>query len=256
MKKFPLILVLSIACATTEDIERLEVRIAHLEKEKASILEEQKKDIERMESLHRDLNEATEALRRGGANLSAEIDALKADLAKLKGTNEEISYSIAKLTEEIDNIKKTLDEKLGIAVVQLPKGLPEDANSLFKAGKDAYARGDTATARGILRKFLDTFPDEPRAADAQYTIGETYFREGKYGQAIREFQRVHDRYRDVKDAPVPQALLRIAESLLKQNDCKKAAGVLKYLTEYDRKAKEAEKAREQLKQLKKTCPGL
>jgi TolA-binding protein len=251
-----LVLAFAASCATTEDLERLQGRVLVLEKEKAQIQEDQKRDLERMERLHKDLNEATEALRKGGANLSADLDAMKGEFPKLKGADEELGYAITKLQEDVERIKKALDEKLGIALVQLPKGLPEDANSLYKAGRDALAGGDTATARGVLRKFLDTFPDDPRAPDAQLAVGETYFKEGKYGQAIREFQRVYDKYRDVKDAPVPKALMRIADSLLKENDCKKAGGILKFVTEYDRKAPEADKAKDQLKALKKTCKGL
>lgn len=250
------IVALSLSCATTKDLEAVQARVATLEREKSDLQAEQKRDLERMERLHRDMQEATEALRKGGANLGADLDALKSDVARLKGTDEELSYALSKVVDDVERIKKALDEKLGIALVVLPKGLPEDAASLYKAGRAAFDKGDMAQARGILRKFLDTFPDDPRAADAQFVVGETWFKDGKWGQAIRELQRVHDRYKDAKDAPVEKALLRIAEALLKQDDCRKAAGVLKYLTEYNRKAPEAEKAKGMLKDLKKKCKGL
>lgn len=240
-------------CVTIARFRDLEARVAVLEKEKAALEEEQKRNIARMERMHQDMQDATEALRKGGANLGADVDLLKNEVARLKGADEEVSYHLGHMAEEVDRIKKALDEKLGIALVQLPKGLAEDANSLFTAGRDAAAKGDTLTARGVLRKFLDTFPDEPRAGEAQFLVGESYFKEGKYGQAIREFQRVHDRYREDRGAPVTKALLRIAESLLRQNDCKKAQGVLKYLNEYDRKSPEAARARDMLNDLKRKC---
>ena len=67
---------------------------------------------------------------------------------------------------------------------------------------------------------------------------------------------MHDKYKDVPGAPVEKALLRISEALLKENDCRKAAGVLKYLVDYNKKAPEAEHAKDLLKGLKKTCKGL
>ncbi|MBM4394574.1 MAG: tetratricopeptide repeat protein [Deltaproteobacteria bacterium] len=240
-------------CVTIPRFRDLEARVTVLEKEKEALQAEQQRNIARMERMHQDMQEATEALRKGGANLGADVDAIKADVSRLKGADEEVAYKVGHLGEEIDRIKKAMDEKLGIALVQLPKGLPEDADSLFKAGREAAGKGDNLTARGVLRKFLDTFPDEPRAGEAQFVVGETYFKEGKYGQAIREYQRVHDRYREQKGAPVPKSLLRLAEALLKQNDCKKAQGVLKYLTEYDRKAPEATRARDMLNDLKRKC---
>jgi TolA-binding protein len=250
-----LLAVLLSACATSQDFEALKGRVDVLEKEKSAIQEDQKRDLEKMERLHADLIEATEALRKNGANLGADIDAAKTDITKLQGVQEETAYGLQKLADDVDRIRKALDEK-GISVLALPKGAPEDANSLFGAGKAAWQKADNTTARGVLGKFLDTFPDDARAAEAQYLVGDTYFKDGKYGQAIRELQKVFDRYKDVKGSPATKALYRIGEALLKQNDCRKAAGVFKFLLETDRKAPEAGHAKDQLKALKKSCKGL
>lgn len=243
-------------CVTIWRHRELEARVAGLEKDKQDLLDEQKRDQDKMERLHRDLQEATEALRKGGANLGADVDEIRANVTKLRGSDEEMNWALAKLVEDVADIKKAMDEKLGVALVRLPKGLPEDRETLYKAGREAFDKGDLPTARGVLRKLIETFPDDPNCAEAQYLVAETFFKEGKFGQAVREYQRVHDRYRETKGAPVEKALLRIAESLLKQDDCKKAGGVLKYLAEYNKKAPEAEKAKEMLKGLKKKCPGL
>jgi len=122
-----------------------------------------------------------------------------------------------------------------------PKGLPEDANSLYKAGKDALAKNDTLAARGSCTKFLDTFPDDPRAPEVQYLAGDTYFKEGKFGQAIKEYQRVYDRYKDVEGRPrveVADADRRVAPE---GERLQEAGGVLKFVTETDRKSPEAER---------------
>ena len=258
MKRIVSLLIVTIAtgCVTFKEFQQLQTRVDNLDREKTALQEDRKHDIDRMERMHQDMQDATDALRKGGANLGADLDALKGDVARAKGANEELSYNLSKLVEDVERIKKALDDKFGLAVVALPKGLPEDANSLYKAGKDALAKNDTLAARGILHKFLDTFPDDPRAPEVQYLAGDTYFKEGKFGQAIKEYQRVYDRYKDVKDAPVSKSLMRIAESLLKENDCKKAGGVLKFVTETDRKSPEAERARDMLKDLKKKCKGL
>jgi TolA-binding protein len=243
-------------CVSIWRFKETEKRLEALEKQNAGLEEDRKRDRDAMERLHQDLLAGTEALRKGGANLGADLDAVRSDLARAKGTNEEFVYKLVKLQEDVDLIKKALDDKFGLALVQLPKGLPQDKDGLYKSGKAAVDKGDLTTGRGVLRKYLDTYPDDAQAATAQFLIGETYFKESKWGQAIREYQRVHDRYRETKGSPVEKSLLRIAECLLKQDDCKKAAGVLKYLSEYNRKAPEADKAKELLKGLKKTCKGL
>ncbi len=246
----------TMGCVTVSRFNELEQRVIALERQKTELAEELRQEQERMQRLYTDFNTATDSFRKGGANIMADLDAIKSDVARLKGGNEEQLYKLGRAQEDLDLVKAALDEKFGMALVQLPKGLGEDADALYTAGKSAFDRNDLPMARGILRKFLEIRPDDARAPNALYLIGDSYFREGRYGQSIREMQRLHDRYRDVKGAPVEKALLRIAESLLKQDDCRKAAGVLKYLSDYNRKAPEAEKARDMLKELKGRCKGI
>lgn len=242
-------------CVTLTRHKVLETRVAAIEREKADIQAEQERDRERMQRLHKDLVEATEALQKGGANLGADIDTIKADITRLQGTDEENSYQLSRIIEDLEMIKKALDEKLGLALVKLPKGVDDKPESLLKAGKASMSKGDQRTARGLFQRLLDSHSGHALAPKAQFLIGETYFKEGKQQQAIREFQRVHDRFREVKKAPVGKALMRIAEILLTQGDCSKARGVLKYTVDFDRKTPEARKAKEKLKSLGKNCKG-
>lgn len=240
-------------CVSIWHFNDMEKRVADLEAQKAELAEQQARDREDRDTIRKELVDATDALRRGGANLGADVGALKTDVARLRGTDEELAFGVARNRQDIEAIKKTLDERLGAPVVQLPDGVTDDRDALFKAGRDAFDKGDDPMARGALRRFVETFPDEPRAAEAQYLIGETFFRSGQFGQAVREFQVVHDRYRGREGAPVGKALLRIAEALLKQGDCRKAVGVYQLAVDLDKKAPEADKARKMLTTLKKTC---
>jgi TolA-binding protein len=238
-----------------DDTAALNQRLRVLEEQKAALEARQGQDRAQMQAVRAELVEATEALQKGGANLGADVDALKQDVARLKGADEEQAWAVSKVQEDVQGVKKTL-EGLGTPVVQMPEGLGEDREALLKAAREAVEKGDGPLARGILRKFLETYPDEPRAGEAQWLVGETFFKEGKWGQAVKEFQRVHDRYKDAKGAPVGKALQRIAECLLKQGDCGKAAGVYGYLADLLKKGPEADQARAQLKRLKKSCKGV
>ncbi len=241
------------ACVTIPRFREVEDRVAALEKRNAELEQEQRRDQERMQRLHRDLQEATEALRAATANQGADVEGVKGEVARLKGSDEEMNYRLSRLQEDMDLVKKTLEEKLGMVVVRLPPGVGNDPDSWFKAGKAALDRGDTRTARGLFQRLLDQNPDHARAPEAQYGMGEAYFRDGMLPQAIREYQRVHDRYRTVKDAPVGAALLRIAECLQKRGECAKARDVLRYLVDLARKSPEAQEARKRLKALPKDC---
>jgi len=65
-----------------------------------------------------------------------------------------------------------------------------EADRLYREGYALYHRGDHAGAERALRSFLRQVPGSPRADNAQYWIGETYYSRGLYREAISEFTRV------------------------------------------------------------------
>jgi len=237
-----------------QTMDDLRGRIRALEEKQAALETAQAEAQQQMGQVRQEMVEATEALRAGGANLGADVDALKTEVARLKGTYEETAWALSRQQEDMQEVRKALDA-LGVPVVKLPEGVTEDRDSLFHAAQEALQKKDGPLARGLLRRFLENYPDEPRAPEAQWMLGETFFQEGKWGQALKEYQRVHDRYKEVKGAPVPRALERIAECLLKQGDCQKALGVYQYLVEFAKKGPEVERAKPQIQRLKRTCRG-
>jgi TolA-binding protein len=224
-----------------------------LEKEKKDLAEQQKQERERMEQLHKTIVEATEVLRKSGANMGADIEELKVAQKKFKGTGEEIAFAIAKLKEEIEIIKKYLEDKTGFTYLPILKDLPADKDALYRLGEEKYKENDMLTARVIFGRFLDTSSADEKAPHAQYYIAETYFKEGKYSSAIKEYQKVYDKYKEVKGAPVEKALMRISDCLLLTKECKKSVEILKFLSENFKKSPESAKAKEALKKLQKDC---
>jgi tol-pal system protein YbgF len=96
----------------------------------------------------------------------------------------------------------------------------------------AYANilsGDYENAEAGFRQFLATYPDDGRAADAQYWLGESLFERGKYREAANEFLNGHKAY--PKSDKGPDTLLKLGLSLagLGERDaaCQTYAQVLK-----------------------------
>lgn len=78
----------------------------------------------------------------------------------------------------------------------------------------AYASimaGDYDEAEAEFRQFIATFPMDPRAADAQYWLGESLFQRGKYREAANEFLNGHKAY--PKSDKGPDTLLKLGLSL-------------------------------------------
>lgn len=241
------------ACVSIWHFNDLEARVNGLEQDKNQLTEEQQKDKERLKTLHADMKEATDVLKRSGADLVADLDEVKGKVSRLEGVDEETAFALARLDKDIAAIKKVLDEKLGIALIDMPAGMPEDKAGMLASGKKYYEKGDMTTARGILRKIVDQWPDSTEAPQAQLLIAETFMAQKLPEKAIAEFQLVYERYREVSGAPVPRALLRISEILTVMKDCKKAIDVYGILIDTAPKSGEAKLAKGRVEKMKKTC---
>ena len=54
---------------------------------------------------------------------------------------------------------------------------------------------------------MDRFPQHPLASNSQYWVGEVYYRQRDFRQALVEFQKLADGY--PQSAQVPEALLKL-----------------------------------------------
>ena len=87
-------------------------------------------------------------------------------------------------------------------------------DALFWAADSEYQTGDYDTARTLLLRYLNQFPDGRHAAAAQYALGWTHFEQQQYRPAARAFQRFLDSNAPADDA-IPyrkDARLRLADS--------------------------------------------
>ena len=71
-----------------------------------------------------------------------------------------------------------------------------------------------------MQDFLNRYPKDELAANAQYWLGETYYSEKKWNDAIVEFQKVLKEHKG--SDKVPDALLKIGMSFQAQGDCQNA----------------------------------
>ncbi len=93
-----------------------------------------------------------------------------------------------------------------------------------------------------FRTYIQNYPKTSLVPNAQYWLGESYYSQKNYAQAIEEFEVV---IRDYPDNPkVPSALFKQGDALLQMNDSKRATAVLCELIGKHGKTREARLARE------------
>jgi len=88
-----------------------------------------------------------------------------------------------------------------------PPSRNAEADRMFAAALAKLRAGDDGQAALEFTEFVAQFPSHPQAAAAQNHIGEAYYRQRDYRQAMGEFQKTVDGY--TQAAQVSEALLKI-----------------------------------------------
>jgi tol-pal system protein YbgF len=126
-------------------------------------------------------------------------------------------------------------------------GVP-DPEELYSSAYAALSQGELKDARKKFEEFLTLFPDTEYSDNAQFWIGESYYREKKYEEAILEFEEVIKKY--PRGNKLPDAMLKQAFSFLAINDTNSAKLLLqKTIDKYPTSA-QAEIAKAKLKSVK------
>ena len=99
-------------------------------------------------------------------------------------------------------------------------GRDREAADLYRRAFSGFREGRFGQAILDFEDFLRRHPDHEYADNAQYWIGESYYSQGEYEQAIVEFSRVLDRYPD--ESRCPDALLKLGLCYDKLGDADKA----------------------------------
>lgn len=240
-------------CVSVWHFEDLEARVAAVEGELKAMQERQKEDQERLGKLHADMVDAEETLRLNGASLGVDVDRLKKDVARLQGTDEEMLFAISKNTTELRNIRKTLGDRLGITVMDLPEGLTDNPDALMEAAQKAFDAGEDRKAAELAEIASTRYPASLTSAKAIFLLAEIAFKAGNLGKATTEYYRVYNDHKDVSGAPLTLSLLRIGEIFEKQSACRKAIEIYDFLVTNHKKSAEAKTATERIKKLKKSC---
>ncbi len=171
-------------------------------------------------------------------NLLKEVEALKAEVARLRGQTELQVHQLDTLGKRQNDLYADLDKR----VADLAKGPADSAQPAAAAGgspqldplvesrsyEAALAEFREANYPGAIagfNEFMKAHPDSALAANAQYWIGYSYFSLKDYKNALAHQQKLLAAY--PASNKVPDAMLNIANSQLALNDKPGARKTLK-----------------------------
>jgi tol-pal system protein YbgF len=214
------------------------------------------------------------------ASLAAQVQALSDETRSLSGRFEEVEYllqrkfagfednqqrgrermdrlaaDMASLQQRIAAIDRQPDRG-GRPAVKTPARKPvakpaagsaaSDAD-LYQQAKTALDKGDLQAARQGFQTLIASFPGSSHADNAQFWIGETYYREKWYEKAILEYQKVIEKY--PSGNKIPAALLKQGLSFLNIGEANNARLVLKELVAKHPDSSEAGIAKKKLESM-------
>jgi len=284
MKRIPLIIFAGLlflgGCATQGDMSAVDNRLTEMELRTAEERKNRdaiKSQVDEYAKMRASLDEE---LRRQSASLHALIEELREEIRTLNGKVEELEYSMDRQQKATENIQRKSDDAANrltettanndnriarieqylnfesaakpgqIAPVPAPVAKVQPTTQpteeeVYKSAKQAFDQGDFDSAKQHFQEVITRFPKSENADNAQFWIGEIYYREKWYEKAILEYQKVIEKY--PKGNKVPAALLKQGMAFDNIGDKPNSRHIMEELVKKFPNTNEAKIAREKLK---------
>lgn len=223
---------------TNVRIDELDFSLSKLKGEYENFKIETKEGFKNIETLFKIHSEFIQKVNSQISNLSNSIEELKKDFATFKNITSDITI----LKEKIREIEKKQDE---MAKYQSPKVENKTKQQIYDESLELYNKGEYERAISAFEQFVIMYPQDALTDNALYWIGESYYAQKKFNDALIYFHRI------VVDFPqadkVPSALYKEALTLESLDMQKEAEGALKELIARFPNSEEAKEARKRIK---------
>jgi tol-pal system protein YbgF len=274
------VIILLTGCALQRDVVTLDDRLAQAEKRYSDSELKNKKLEAQLDEVSKANEQYDKELRSRTAGQNADIDQLQDEIRTLKGKLEETDYllkqkiqAFEESTEYRERKLEALDKTVNLnkdRIARLEQYLNFDSTTsdqkrksikrttsgkqskhkpteeeAYQSAKQVYDKGDYNAAREGFQKFIKEFPKSKNVDNAQFWIGETYYREKWYEKAILEYQKVIEKY--PKGNKVTAALLKQGFAFLNLGDKVNSRLILSELIKKYPKSNEAKIAEHKLK---------
>ncbi len=176
------------------------------------------------------LLEQVSALRRSVLELNAQIEAERADNAKLRGTQEQLARDVADLQRLLKDVSKGLDDRLRVIEPQKVSvdgkefSADPDERRAHDAAMALLRSGDFDKAASALAAFVQRYPASGYTDSVRFWLGNALYGQKNYKEAISVFRAM------VAAAPnhprTPEAVLAMANCQIEMKDNRAARKTL------------------------------
>lgn len=262
-----MVFLLGTGCAMNREVVLLEDRVLKLERN----VKEQVQDQDTVQSSEEDIRSKIAEMRLDMNQLHETVNIMNGRFEEADFLSKNQNTSDQAVVQETRQAKETIDEMLTrIAKIEQYLGFensgtappvlaPVDAGAppqegkkqtekeIYAAAKSELDKGNTEAAREGFQAYLKKYPKSDNADNAQFWMGEIYYREKWYEKAILEYQKVIDKF--PKGNKVPAAYLKQGYAFENMGEAANARLLLKELIDKFPDSNEAKIAAEKIKEL-------
>ena len=224
-----------------------------------TLIEQANDNVSKIKSNMDDLRDSTQ---KNLATSNARLDSMTGQIQALSESLEEAKSRIGKLSEQLaqtQNIIQTLSAPPQIPAASpgstapgpgpdsKPRASVPDPDSLYDSGMSFYNGGQFDLAIQAFQDYLRNYGETDRASNAQFYIGDSYYIQKNYKDAITEYDKCIERYpQGNKEAA---ARLKKGFALIELNEKTAGTRELRSLINQYPNSHEADLARQKLKKL-------
>lgn len=201
------------------------------------------------------LAEASRVLRRNSADQGLQIERIQQRLATMEGEIAELRHESSGTSkaqaERSLELQRRLSEVARAAGMDVPidsDEVPKSKSAHWEALTKAYRINKYSYTRGLARAYVERYPKDEHADNAQYMIGSSYLKQGQAAAALGEFQKVLSTYR--RGDALDKTLFEMSEAFLEVRSCNDAATALKALLKNHKRSKLVPEAKKDLRKIR------
>jgi len=207
-------------CVTPQDIEGLQTQLSDIQRQVLQIQKQSpsKEEVSsQVSSLGADVGRRMESLLKTEADMQVKLQDLSSQIDELQAKLEDTNYRLAQLSQQIATTNQELKSFRGAAPAgpATPAGtVPDDGappqatpppnpggggpsadpQALYNGAYNDYLKGNYDLALREFQEYLDNFPTTDLADNATYWIGECYYRQRRFRQAVDQFDNVLEKF--------------------------------------------------------------
>ena len=221
-------------------------------------LAEELRELRRVnEELLRRANDENATLRRGVLELQGQIEALRSELARLRGADEQLARDLSDVQRRQRDVAAAVEESAQRLRKFEPAQVNVDGKDImvepseqrdFESALAAFRKGDFVASQVAFGEFLKRYPNSGYRPTALFWIGNAQYANRDYRGAIANFRSLLQQAPDHPRAP--EAVLSIANCQIELKDNAGARKTLDDLVKAYPQSEAAVAARERLARLR------